>query len=398
MTNEDPLSRLQEAFSPSAPIMMEQLFCGRREQLQKTCDAVNERGQHFVLFGERGVGKTSLANIINTHLRNVLVAKVTCNRNENFRQVWEKALSKVRFVLEHDGIGFRPEKTGQPVQLDLFLPKTDTIDSLDILNVLDRVSSHLLFVFDEFDSMRGDTIRGAFADTIKALSDNAPYVTVGIVGIAQNVEELVGQHASLERCLKQIVMPRMSADELGEILAKGMELLEIGIDTRVRDGIVAVSSGFPHYTHLLGKYSAKNCIEAGGTVVSSHHLRAALDDAVDNANETIRSGYQKATIAAKTKSKFEDVIAACALAEPDEYGTFATRDIVEPYRQITGRQVKPQNLSYNIQRLCEPDRGAVLMKVGVQKNVRYRFVNPLMRVFVKLKVGQHDDADQLLLF
>jgi replication-associated recombination protein RarA len=93
MDEEKSLQRLidlERAFSPSAPIASKELFLGRYQQIEKTCDAINERGQHFVVYGERGVGKTSLANIINSKLTNVCVAKVTCNRGEDFKQIWEK--------------------------------------------------------------------------------------------------------------------------------------------------------------------------------------------------------------------------------------------------------------------------------------------------------------------
>ncbi len=52
-----------EVFSPSAPVDESDLFAGRVPQLRKMIDGVFERGKHAVLFGERGVGKTSLAKV-----------------------------------------------------------------------------------------------------------------------------------------------------------------------------------------------------------------------------------------------------------------------------------------------------------------------------------------------
>lgn len=46
------------------PIRTRELFAGRLEQLAKVADAVFQKGLHVVLYGERGVGKTSLANMI----------------------------------------------------------------------------------------------------------------------------------------------------------------------------------------------------------------------------------------------------------------------------------------------------------------------------------------------
>ena len=46
-----------------APVDEEQLFAGRSPDVTKMLRTVMERSRHVVLFGERGVGKTSLSNI-----------------------------------------------------------------------------------------------------------------------------------------------------------------------------------------------------------------------------------------------------------------------------------------------------------------------------------------------
>lgn len=51
-------------FNPSSPIDETRLFSGRLSQVSDLLGVVYERGAHAILFGERGVGKSSLANII----------------------------------------------------------------------------------------------------------------------------------------------------------------------------------------------------------------------------------------------------------------------------------------------------------------------------------------------
>ena len=45
------------AFSPSAPIDSTDLFAGRTRQIERLLGAIFQRGQHAIIFGERGVGK-----------------------------------------------------------------------------------------------------------------------------------------------------------------------------------------------------------------------------------------------------------------------------------------------------------------------------------------------------
>ena len=66
MTSDDvekwaKYARVAEVFTPGAPIDSLDLFAGRIEQIKDVLTAVVQRGQHLVLYGERGVGKTSLA-------------------------------------------------------------------------------------------------------------------------------------------------------------------------------------------------------------------------------------------------------------------------------------------------------------------------------------------------
>ena len=65
---------LGTVFKPTSPINREDLFAGRQSQRQDVLDAINQQGQHAVLYGERGVGKTSLANMLVPRLRPTLTS------------------------------------------------------------------------------------------------------------------------------------------------------------------------------------------------------------------------------------------------------------------------------------------------------------------------------------
>ena len=78
-----------KAFSPSAPIDDKSLFAGRIQQITAILTAVGQKGQHAIIYGERGVGKTSLANVIHDFVsaqggNAVRVAKVNCDASVTF--------------------------------------------------------------------------------------------------------------------------------------------------------------------------------------------------------------------------------------------------------------------------------------------------------------------------
>ena len=110
MKKEERLQLLKQVFSPISPIKRRDFFFGRRMQLEQVVDAINETGQHAILHGERGVGKTSLANIMFNAYTNLYPVKITCNREDEFKTLWERAFSEVQYSQTTKGIGFNPQE------------------------------------------------------------------------------------------------------------------------------------------------------------------------------------------------------------------------------------------------------------------------------------------------
>ena len=52
-----------EKFTPSAPVTTRDLFAGRAPQLIQCMDVIAERGRHGIIYGEPGVGKTSISQV-----------------------------------------------------------------------------------------------------------------------------------------------------------------------------------------------------------------------------------------------------------------------------------------------------------------------------------------------
>jgi replication-associated recombination protein RarA len=123
------LIKLGQYFSPASPIIVNDLFFGRQAELNKIVDAIYERGQHIVLYGERGVGKTSLANIVNASIQNIISVKVTCTRSDSFNDIWQRLLKRITFNQSKDGMGFNAQKVSETIQLNLFLPPERLVET-----------------------------------------------------------------------------------------------------------------------------------------------------------------------------------------------------------------------------------------------------------------------------
>ena len=58
------IARISSVFTPSAPVDNAELFAMRDEQVITSMDALWQKGLHVALYGEPGVGKTSMARVL----------------------------------------------------------------------------------------------------------------------------------------------------------------------------------------------------------------------------------------------------------------------------------------------------------------------------------------------
>ena len=390
----DNLLKLNEVFFPSAPIEDRDLFYGRRKEITSVIGTILEKGQHAVLYGERGVGKTSLSNIIQLSLKDINVIQVTCDRNDDFCSFWKKALVQIGFKRGNRKIGYSDNLVIGDYNLGHLINAQSQFGPTDLLTLLDCLSTYHLFIFDEYDTILDIRTKEQIADTLKLLSDKSKFITLLIIGVADNVDDLIGRHPSVDRCLRQIIMPRMSEEELEEIVINGATKLSLTVESAVVSAIVNYSTGFPHYTHLLAKYACKNAILSNCDVVKMDDFNVAVKEAIVNVQQRLTSQYQKAIITSKKVSHFENVLFALALSDVDEFRCSTANQVTEEFNSVSGVVKSREGITYYLNKLCDEVRGEVVQKVGKTKNIKYRFTNSLMKAFVRMKMyNKYNDAD-----
>ncbi len=380
----DRMRLVAEAFRPAAPIDRRALFSGRADEIAELYSVVAQPGQHAVMYGERGVGKTSLASVVTEMLRGsgFLVARATCDSSDDFSSVWRKALSEIAVSHTTQAVGFGSQESETSTSGASLLGPGDVTPHA-VQRALGSIGSTqpIAVIFDEFDRLGAATgkERALFADTIKTLSDRVAPATIVLVGVADDVGGLIREHRSVERALVQIRMPRMSREELAEIATRGVESARMKIAKACVTRITVLSQGLPHYTHLLTQLAAQAALAERRVDVAGKHVDAAVSRAIDRAQQSVTEAYYRATTGDGDGRR--RVLLACALAQEDDFGFFSAEDLGEPLDRLGA--VGGESLEQDLVELARTE--AVLQRRQEAGSDRYRFVNPLLQPYVVMR-------------
>lgn len=385
---------VSKAFRPAAPVDDDSLFAGRRNQMIRLDDAVQQPGQHAAIYGGRGVGKTSLAKVMVKMMGvgsdPVIALHYTCSSADTFDSIWRSVFDDLFVTLRTPGFGF----TAAPV--DAAVPVTQILDLANELSV-DAVRRALfaltkqvpLAIFiDEFDLLNEDEKVG-FAGTTKVLSDQLIPATLILVGVADDIDGLVMAHESVRRSLAQIYMPNMSPEELAEIVDKGVALSEMTVDQAFTTDVVGLAQGLPNYVHLIAQNACRVALDDSRIHVAREDLDAAIGRSIESVQQSVLDTYHRAT-GSNRETLYKQVMLACALAKRDEKGTFGAADVRDELHRITGTFRDLPAFAQHLNDFSgQGARGGVLDRIGTSYRYRYRFRDPLLQPYVLMR-GQID--------
>ncbi|WP_334314386.1 ATP-binding protein [Streptomyces xanthophaeus] len=378
------------SFSPSAPIATKALFAGRHEQMNDLITIAYQSGQHAVIYGERGVGKTSLSRVMKEvcETANSWTSYYTCSSGDTFGSIWRGILSDFPMRERRPRAGFTSDFDTKITTLaDLLDDSEPTPNQIRrVLEIVGEADGSAVIFIDEFDRPTDPVTRSKFADTIKILSDQVVPVTLVLVGVADDIDELIAEHSSIQRALVQIQMPRMTGVELLEIVRQGMRTANLTFDEPFARRVVRISQGLPHYTHLIAQHAGVHAVGQGRDNVSESDFDAAVNSALNSVSQTVREKYHRATFSNR-ETLYREVLLACAMADKDDLGTFGAPDVRERLSDITGRRYETPAFANHLTDFSsvEGTRGGILAKRGTQRRFRYRFMDPLMPPFILMK-------------
>jgi len=413
------------AFQPATELGDPFRFAGREKQVRQLADSLHAIGSVPMIYGDRGLGKSSLALQLSlialgdVELLSEMGAErlalepndlyitffVTCTDStqnvDGLIQLLLNAAESVDNTAASGASHLVDKKTRKKLSFKMFEHETTrtyatAVNRLSyqdlgigekLVQVCDIIAAtygqRVLFIVDELDRL-GDP--AGLASYLKAVSSET--LKFVLVGIASNVADLLSDHQSLERRLSPVKVPTMEPRELREIITKAEQFLDtrdyvVKFDDDAVLALVKASSGYPWFVHVLGQQCLLDADDDGRTVIEEQHVQAAIDSIVQNRfAQQFSDQYQMAV-----KDSWQRELTLRAFAQWGE----SDIPVSEVYRLL--RRAGVSGASTYKGQLCSEDYGGILIPPAFQKRGLARFKNDMFKVYVRMRRSIYEDVD-----
>lgn len=395
--------KLNSLVFPSQPIhSIENLF-GRTKELDRIEKALYAPGRHVFVYGDRGVGKSSLAATAANQYQSSdsEYIDVSCSPDATLKSVIANIayqatkISRIRDVKRQQkgSLNLRYlnlESSESDSNKNLYDEIHTLTDAVEILREVSEVHSERpIVVLDEFDRMRSAEERSLFADLLKHLGDKRIPIKFIFTGIAKTLDELLGAHQSAIRQLETIELPKLSWDARWAIVLHVAKGFGVDVDRNIYVRIAAVSDGYPYYVHLITEKIFWCVFEDDALVkkITKEHYQAALRDAIDSISAELKRPYE---IAANQRSgDYEEVLWSTA---DSEFLHRYLKDMYSSYVYVMKQQPDKPLLDYDkyasrIRSLKNKSNGEIL--IAENRPGLYSYREKMLRGFVRIQAEAH---------
>ncbi len=350
-----------DVFTPTRPRSGRKSLVGRQAELTRILDAVLDETAHVVLYSERGRGKTSLSNLTIEALRRrgAIVARCACEAESTFDTI---ARSLVRDLPPSLLSVELPDADGEGCEA--MLPQR-SLRPADIAAIPASLNCpFVVFVIDEFDRVTDLETRTRLADTIKLLSDRGIRLYFMVVGVSDTLEQIIGQHPSIQRNIVPIHLPLLRDDEIAGMLTKGGQQAGISFTDAAVRLVVNVARGMPYMAQLLGLRITQAALRRGDEQVQDVDLVAAVNRLLDETSAAVVSTYAS-LVGAGSEPGMSALLFRLVNAEQDQWGRMAVART--PSHVVVGGRRLPESVWNRLM-----DTGILIQPEGEGGMVQFR--------------------------
>jgi hypothetical protein len=245
-------SGVRKIFTPHAPVRLQELLFGRTSALREIISQVNTPGAYPILFGDRGVGKTSIASIVKLLVehskegsKDVFIEMKRCSSKETLVTIFDKVLKRCGVDIDliessqtqesSGGAGVnipfvKADIGGKRTHAEKFGPSKGNITPSKISELIGNKFEFGFLIIDETDAIEDENVKYALAEVVKLLSDSHSSFKIMLVGVAELASSLTAGHPSIGRCAVETKLDRMKDFEIRQIVTIGASRLKPAMD------------------------------------------------------------------------------------------------------------------------------------------------------------------------
>ncbi len=307
-------------FKPNA-IVGPGMFSGRVQELQDLDRGIfqtkNGNPWHFLIHGERGIGKSSLMLYADMIAQGTISAwhgqkyafitvKVELDQSTSYTNIIEKVGSELSrelrdlscvkkaatnawdFLKRWEVCGIKYSGSTDSEQASVSIE--DLCDVfVSTMKTLESSYDGIILLIDEADKPSAESRLGEFIKvfTERLTRRRCNNVAIGLSGISNVVSHLKQSHESSGRILNHIRLEPLLTEERMEVIQKGIEEsnkkseTQTSIDPEAAAWIAAMSEGYPHllqqYAYSAFETDTDNMISKEDAHFGAHKENGALD-------------------------------------------------------------------------------------------------------------------------
>jgi len=391
--------RLSEVVSPSRPIISIENLIGRTAELDRIEKALFAPGRNVFIYGERGVGKSSLAATAANQWQSsdAEYIDVSCSPDSTITsivaniasQAVDAKWSETTRVTEEARLGMKwlSYSVRSEVSPTDFSERIKSLsDAIEVLKEVAALHSSVpVVVVDEVDRIEDEKEVDLLADLLKQIGDKRVGVKFIFTGVGGALNEILGAHRSAIRQLETIELPRLSWDARWDIAIHALNVFGVKIPREIYIRLAAVSDGYPYYVHLIVEkmlwilYEKEEVV----TKVTWDDYYAALYQAIVGITAELSRPYE---MAVNQRSRdYEQVLWSTSA---DEWQGAYLSDMYLQYSNIISQFEGKDELSYDqfaarIRNLLKPEYGEILKKG--QKKGYYHYREKMLRGYIRMQ-------------
>ncbi len=374
---DDALSQpslVRSPFTPTQPVKSGTALIGRRTQVERAIAAIEIERAHVAIFGERGHGKTSLANVVAglAEEAGFGVVRHACSAGASFSDLIGAILERIPArYFRHDR-----DDAGEPahaVMRDWSVPTATA--ALATIRF-----GHVLVFIDEFDRLAATNARRDMAELLKNCSDMALRVSFVLIGVAESLGELLALHQSIHRNLVAIPMPLLTDADLSTLLTQGCEALGLRLEWEAEKLLLQLSHQSPYTAQQLGLHATANARRRRSSVVVAADAAAAARLVLEETRPVFAALLDPLPLDRRSPdgNVYIDLLYEAARAPCDGFGWFTAKDINLP------------KCEDDLATLARPDSGPLLRARRAANRVEFGFARANLRNHLLLRGAERN--------